>query len=81
MDVRITDMKTDDIKDAIGKGDIDAGTWPTRRDGRFCKDGLWHYEELFVYVSPADPNHRYDKNQGPRFEIGEFPLALGPVIV
>jgi LysR family hydrogen peroxide-inducible transcriptional activator len=76
MDVRITDMKTDDIKDAIRKGDIDAGI-VADLDGMddFVKTGLY-YEELFVYVSPADKLISYDKIKD-RDLNGEFLWLLG----
>jgi LysR family hydrogen peroxide-inducible transcriptional activator len=76
MDVRITDMKTDDIKDAIRKGDIDAGIVADLEGmDDFEKTGLY-YEELFVYVSPEDKLISYDKIKD-RDLNGEFLWLLG----
>jgi LysR family hydrogen peroxide-inducible transcriptional activator len=60
MDVRITEMKTDDIKEALRRGDIDAGI-VADLDGMddFEKIRLY-YEELFVYVSPNNKLINYD---------------------
>src|SRR5574344_1491615 len=76
MDVRITDMKTEDIKEAILKGDIDAGI-VADLDGMddFEKTGLY-YEELFVYVSPEDKLISYDKIKDKDLN-GEFLWLLG----
>jgi LysR family hydrogen peroxide-inducible transcriptional activator len=76
MDVRITDMKTEDIKEAIRKGDIDAGI-VADLDGMddFEKTGLY-YEELFVYVSPEDKLISYDKIKDKDLN-GEFLWLLG----
>src|SRR5574344_2263570 len=76
MDVRITDMKTEDIKEAIRKGDIDAGI-VADLDGMddFEKTGLY-YEELFLYVSPEDKLISYDKIKDKDLN-GEFLWLLG----
>jgi LysR family hydrogen peroxide-inducible transcriptional activator len=76
MDVRITDLKTDEIKEAIRKGDIDAGI-VADLDGMedFEKTALY-YEELFVYVSPEDKLISYDKIKD-RDLNGEFLWLLG----
>lgn len=76
MDVRITDMKTEEIKEAVLRGDIDAGI-VADLDGMddFVKTGLY-YEELFVYVSPDDKLINYEKIKDQDLN-GEFLWLLG----
>lgn len=76
MDIRITDMKTEDIKEAIRTGDIDAGIVADLDDmDNFEKTDLY-YEELFVYVSPEDKLISYDKIKDKDLN-GEFLWLLG----
>lgn len=76
MDVRITEMKTEDIKEAMRKGDIDIGI-VADLDGMddFEKIHLY-YEELFVYVSPNNKLISYDKIKGNDLN-SEFLWLLG----
>ena len=52
MDVRITEMKTEEIKEALQKGDIDAGIVADLDGMDDLEKTILYYEELFVYVSP-----------------------------
>lgn len=76
MDIRITEMKTEEIKRALRHGDIDAGILAVV-DGieDFNSKGLY-YEQFFAYVAKSDKLYHYEhiKNQDLN---GEFLWLLG----
>lgn len=55
MDIRVTEMKTEDMKAAIMRGDLDAGIL-ARVDGLDDMDcETLFYEQFFAYVAEGDP--------------------------
>src|SRR5574344_2021911 len=76
MDVRITEMKTEEIKEALQKGDIDAGIVADLDGMDDLEKTILYYEELFVYVSP---NNKLINNETIKDKDlnGEFLWLLG----
>ncbi len=76
MDVRITEMKTEDIKKALCHGDIDAGIVADLDGMEDLEKTDLYYEELFVYVSP---NNKLINNETIKDKDlnGEFLWLLG----
>lgn len=59
MDVRITEMQTEDIKKALRHGDIDVGILALLDDMDEFDDTHLFYEQFFAYVSREDALYRH----------------------
>jgi len=59
MDVRITEMQTEDIKKALRHGDIDVGILALLDDMDAFDDTHLFYEQFFAYVSREDALYRH----------------------
>ena len=55
MDVRIVEMKTEDLKRALVRGDVDAGILAQLEGLEEFDSVLLFYEEFFAYVADGDP--------------------------
>ena len=59
MDVRISEMKTEEIKTALKRGDLDAGILALLEDmEEFSCDHLF-YEQFFTYIAENDELHQH----------------------
>lgn len=55
LDIRVTEMKTRDIQQALHTGDIDAAIIASKLEDAFLKEETLFYETFFGYVSPKEP--------------------------
>lgn len=59
LDVRISEMKTEEIKTALKRGDLDAGILALLEDmEEFNRDHLF-YEQFFTYIAENDDLHQH----------------------
>lgn len=55
LDIRVTEMKTKDIKSALQKGEIDAGIVAGLADMEEFRQTSLFYEQFYAYISREDP--------------------------
>ena len=59
LDIRVTEMKTQNIQQALHAGDIDAAIIASKLEDTFLKETLF-YETFFGYVSCKEPLFKHD---------------------
>ncbi|GAE84720.1 hydrogen peroxide-inducible genes activator [Bacteroides reticulotermitis] len=60
LDIRITEMKTHEIQQALHSGDIDAGIIASLLDDRMLSEDTLFYEQFYGYVSRKDPLFKHE---------------------
>ena len=60
LDIRVTEMKTQDIQQALHAGDIDAAIIASKLEDTFLKEETLFYETFFGYVSCKEPLFKHD---------------------
>ena len=76
MDIRITEMKTDDIKRALRHGDIDAGILAVVDGIEDFDMTTLYYEQFFAYIAKNDKLYNYERIKNQDLN-GEFLWLLG----
>ena len=60
LDIRVTEMKTQNIQQALHAGDIDAAIIASKLEDTFLKEETLFYETFFGYVSCKEPLFKHD---------------------
>lgn len=60
LDVRVTEMKTQDIQQALHSGDIDAAIIASKLEDSFLTEETLFYENFYGYVSRKEPLFKHD---------------------
>lgn len=60
LDIRVTEMKTQDIQQALHSGDIDAGIIANKLEDSFLTEKTLFYEKFYGYVSRKEPLFKHD---------------------
>lgn len=60
LDIRITEMKTHEIQQALHSGDVDAGIIASLLDDRMLNEDTLFYEQFYGYVSRKDPLFKHE---------------------
>lgn len=60
LDIRVTEMKTRDIQQALHTGDIDAAIIASKLEDVFLKEETLFYETFFGYVSQKEPLFKHE---------------------
>lgn len=60
LDIRVTEMKTQDIRQALHTGDIDAAIMATRMEDSFLSETSLFYEQFYGYVSRKEPLFKHE---------------------
>lgn len=60
LDIRVTEMKTQDIQQALHSGDIDAGIIANKLEDSFLAEETLFYEQFYGYVSRKEPLFKHD---------------------
>ena len=60
LDIRVIEMKTQDIQQALRQGDIDAAILATKQDDATLQEIPLFYEQFFGYVSRKEPLFKQD---------------------
>ncbi len=55
LDIRVTEIKTHELKQALQDKEIDAGIVASHLDNNALTEEVLFYEEFFAYVSPKEP--------------------------
>ena len=55
LDIRVTEMKTQDVQQALHSGDIDAGIIANKLEDSFLMEETLFYEQFYGYVSKKEP--------------------------
>ncbi len=60
LDIRVTEMKTQDIQQALHAGDLDAGIIASKLEDTFLTEETLFYEQFYAYVSRKEPSFKHD---------------------
>lgn len=60
LDIRVTEMKTQDIQQALHSGDIDAGIIANKLEDSFLTEKTLFYEKFYGYVSRKEALFKHD---------------------
>lgn len=60
LDIRVTEMKTHDIQQALHSGDLDAAIIASKLEDVFLKEETLFYETFFGYVSQKEPLFKHE---------------------
>ena len=60
LDIRVTEMKTQDIQQALHAGDLDAGIIASKLEDTFLTGETLFYEQFYAYVSRKEPSFKHD---------------------
>lgn len=60
LDIRVTEMKTQDIQQALHSGDIDAGIIANKLEDSFLREETLFYEQFYGYVSKKEPLFKHE---------------------
>lgn len=60
LDIRVAEMKTQDIQQALHAGDIDAAIIASRLESPFLSEETLFYEKFYGYVSRKEPLFKHD---------------------
>lgn len=60
LDIRVSEMKTQDVQHALHNGDIDAGLIASKLEDSFLIEETLFYEQFYVYVSPKESSFKHD---------------------
>lgn len=60
LDIRVTEMKTQDIQQALHSGDIDAGIIANKLEDSFLIEETLFYEQFYGYVSKKEPLFKHE---------------------
>ena len=60
LDIRVTEMKTQDIQQALHAGDLDAGIIASKLEDSFLTEETLFYEQFYAYVSRKEPSFKHE---------------------
>lgn len=60
LDIRVSEMKTQDVQHALHKGDIDAGIIASKLEDSFLTEETLFYEQFYAYVSRKESSFKHD---------------------
>lgn len=60
LDIRVTEMKTQDIQQALHSGDIDAGIIANKLEDSFLMEETLFFEQFYGYVSKKEPLFKHE---------------------
>nr|WP_044655615.1 LysR substrate-binding domain-containing protein [Bacteroides acidifaciens] len=60
LDIRVTEMKTQDVQQALHAGDLDAGIIASKLEDTFLTEETLFYEQFYAYVSKKEPSFKHD---------------------
>ena len=60
LDIRVTEMKTQDIQQALHAGDLDAGIIASKLEDTFLTEETLFYEQFYAYVSRKESSFKHD---------------------
>lgn len=60
LDIRVTEMKTQDIQQALHVGDLDAGIIASKLEDTFLTEETLFYEQFYAYVSRKESSFKHD---------------------
>ena len=60
LDIRVTEMKTQDVQQALHSGDIDAGIIANKLEDSFLMEETLFYEQFYGYVSKKEPLFKHE---------------------
>ena len=60
LDIRVTEMKTQDIQQALHTGDLDAGIIASKLEDTFLTEETLFYEQFYAYVSRKESSFKHD---------------------
>lgn len=60
LDIRVSEMKTQDVQHALHNGDIDAGLIASKLEDAFLTEETLFYEQFYAYVSPKESSFKHD---------------------
>lgn len=60
LDIRVTEMKTQDVQQALHSGDIDAGIIANKLEDSFLMEKTLFYEQFYGYVSKKEPLFKHE---------------------
>ena len=60
LDIRVTEMKTQDIQQALHSGDLDAGIIASKLEDAFLTEETLFYEQFYAYVSKKEPSFKHE---------------------
>ena len=60
LDIRVTEMTTQDIQQALHAGDLDAGIIASKMEDSFLTEETLFYEQFYAYVSRKEPTFKHE---------------------
>ena len=60
LDIRVTEMKTQNIQQALHAGDIDAAIIASKLEDSFLTEETLFYEQFYAYVSRKEPSFKHE---------------------